>query len=109
MPTRFLPARPHLEQLKRQAQDLRRSHADGRRAAAARIAAHHPRLKQRSLAMILGMRVSVADAQLVVAREYGFVNWPQLKQFVATARRVAKFKPHQGFDEAVAAMDQGGR
>jgi hypothetical protein len=57
--------------------------------------------------MILDTRVSVADAQLVIAREYGFEKWPQLKQFVATAGRVAKFTPHPRFDEAVAAMDQG--
>jgi hypothetical protein len=107
MPTRSLPTRPNLDQLKRQAQELRRSHGEGKRAAAARIAAHHPRFKSRSLTTILNTRVTVADAQLVIAREYGFGNWSHLKQFVATAGRVAKYRPHPRFDEAVAAIDHG--
>ena len=39
MPTRSLPPRPSLAQLKIQANELRQDHQDGRPAAAARIAA----------------------------------------------------------------------
>ncbi len=107
MPTRNLPLRPDLEQLKRQARELRRDHAAGRPAAAARVAERHPRHKGRPAEAILGQPLKLADAQLVIAREYGFESWARLKERVDIGRRVAEFAPHPRFDEAVAAMDLG--
>ena len=107
MPTRSLPSRPNLAQLRTQAHELRRAHGDGKRSAAARIAAHHPRMKGQPPRAVLGKRLALADAQLVIAREYGFESWARLKHHVDTASRVAKFTPHPRFDEAVAAMDAG--
>jgi ankyrin repeat protein len=107
MPTRSLPLRPDLGQLKLQAKELHRDHQAGKLAAAARIAANYPRMKGQSLQAILDRPLKLAAAQLVLAREYGFENWAQLKDRVDVGSRVAKFKPHPRFDEAVAALDYG--
>ena len=107
MPTQSLPPRPNLAQLKTQANELHQEHHDGRRSAAARIAAHHPRFRGQTPEAVLGMTLPLADAQLVLAREYGFDSWARLKQHVELADGVARFSPHPRFDEAVAAMDAG--
>jgi hypothetical protein len=107
MPTRSLPARPDLGQLKLQAKELKRDHADGKMSAAARIAANHPRWKGQPLPAILQQPLTLAAAQLVIAREYGLRNWAHLKHHVETSDRLAKFKPHPRFEEALAALKAG--
>jgi hypothetical protein len=107
MPSRSLPSRPSLAQLKIQASELRRLHRDGKLSAAARIVAHHPRMKGQRPQAVLDRPLALADAQLVLAREYGFDTWAELKHRVAVGSRVAKFTPHPRFDEAVAALDAG--
>ena len=107
MSTRSLPPRPDLTQLKIQARELWRAHRAGKRPAAARIAAHHPRLHRWALHTVLEHKLSLSDAQLVVAREYGFDNWAALKHRVELGRRVAMFTPHPHFAAAVAALDAG--
>ncbi|MGQ0642829.1 MAG: hypothetical protein ACT4P6_18955 [Gemmatimonadaceae bacterium] len=75
-----LPARPSLEQLRKQAKDLLRQIHAGDRAAAQRFAAVGARLTEPGL----------ADPQFVVARAYGFDNWAKLvhhvESLVATDR-----------------------
>jgi ankyrin repeat protein len=107
MPSRSLPPRPNLTQLKIQANELRRAHRERNRSAAARIAAHHPRMKGVTLEAVFNTSLALADVQLVVAREHGFDNWARLKHHVETAGRIARFKPHPRFDDAVAALDAG--
>jgi ankyrin repeat protein len=107
VPARSLPLRPSLDQLKIQARELHQEHRDGQPSAAARIAAHHPRFSAQPPQAILEATFALADAQLVVAREYGFESWTKLKHHVELADAVAAFRPHPGFDEAVAAMDAG--
>jgi hypothetical protein len=104
---RSLPPRPDLGQLKLQAKELQRAHRQGKPAAAARIAAHHPRLRGRSQKAVLARPLTLADAQLVLAREYGLDNWAALKQRVEVGARIAKFEPHPRFEEAVAAIKSG--
>jgi hypothetical protein len=96
MPTRSLPLRPNLDQLKIQGNDLRRRHRQGSKSAAARIAAHHPKASGRSIASILAKPLSLADAQLVIAREYGFEGWPRLKHHVEYAQGLAGSGPIRG-------------
>lgn len=60
-----LPARPDLDQLRRQARELLRAAAGGEPAALTRIRA-------------LSRAVSLSAAQLSVARDYGFPSWPAL-------------------------------
>lgn len=107
MPSRSLPARPSLAQLKLQAKELQRDHREGKPSAAARIAAHHPHLKGRSPRAVLGRPLALADAQLVLAREYGFESWAALKHRAEVGSRVTRFQPHPRFGEAVAALDAG--
>lgn len=70
-----LPARPSLEQLRKQAKDLLRRCQDGDAAAIERIRRHKPQVTDRSL----------ADAQFALAREYGFESWPRLVRHVEAA------------------------
>ena len=109
MSTKTLPERPNLAQLKLQAKELHALHRERRRAAAARIAAHHPRFAKAEAQSVLDASspFRLADAQLVVAREYGFTSWGALKQFVEIGERVAKLTPHPRFGEAVGALVSG--
>jgi ankyrin repeat protein len=107
MPNKTLPARPSLAQLKRQANELHRLHREGKKSAAARIIANHPRFKTRSAEAVLAQPLALADAQLVIARDYGFESWAALKHHVETGSRVATFEPHPDFADAVSAIDAG--
>src|SRR5262249_55953899 len=73
--------------------------------AAARILAHHPRLTSES--SVFAAPLSTADAQLVIAREYGFASWPKLKHHVELLRRKSELRPHPRFDETLALFDAG--
>lgn len=107
MASRSLPARPSLAQLRTQARELLRAHRAGSAAAAARVAAHHPDLKGHLPDAVLAHPLKLADAQLVLAREYGFASWAALKQRVEIGSRIAAFQPHPRFAEALAAFDAG--
>ena len=73
MPTRSLPPRPSLTQLKIQANELHQELRDGRPSAAARVAAHHPRFKGQRPEAVLETSLPLADAQLVVDVAGSFV------------------------------------
>ena len=66
MPSKSLPERPSLAQLKLQAKELQQLHKNRRQSAAARIVANHPRFKARAIEDVLETPFKVADAQLVV-------------------------------------------
>jgi hypothetical protein len=66
---RDLPARPSLDSLRKQAKKLARDAAGGNGEAIARVHVQLPRAT---------LPLSNRDAQLVVAREYGFAGWPDL-------------------------------
>lgn len=66
---RDLPARPSLDSLRKQAKKLARDAAAGNGEAATRVHAQLPRAT---------LPLSHRDAQLVIAREYGFAGWPDL-------------------------------
>src|SRR5438093_5015700 len=66
---RDLPARPSLDSLRKQAKKLARDAAAGNGEAIARVRAQLPRAT---------LPLSNRDAQLVIAREYGFTGWPDL-------------------------------
>ena len=69
-----LPARPSLESLRKQARKLARGIAAGDAGAIARARAQLPQAK---------LPLSQRDAQLVLAREYGFPGWQDLLQEVS--------------------------
>ncbi|HET7231992.1 MAG TPA: hypothetical protein VFJ16_18445 [Longimicrobium sp.] len=74
-PSRSLPPRPSLEQQKRQARELLRLLRAGGAQALARVRRHLPDKPE----------LSLADAQFVLAREYGFRSWAALRDHVRTA------------------------
>jgi ankyrin repeat protein len=72
---RELPSLPNLEQLRIQAKELLKAHKFHDPDAIQRIQESHPRgIREGSLRL--------SDAQLVIAREYGFESWPKLKAHV---------------------------
>lgn len=93
LPTRILRDHPDLGQLRRQAKELLEAIRAGNPGALAEANAHHRGIDLSGFAL--------HDAQLVLARSYGFDSWPKLKAFVdgITVRRLA---------EAVKADDESG-
>jgi hypothetical protein len=79
---RELPARPDLEQLKHQAKDLLKSHKSRDGAAIERIRRSHPRWLNAPAIEVASANLRLSDAQVVIAREYGFESWPKLKAAV---------------------------
>jgi ankyrin repeat protein len=82
MPDRELPARPNLEQYKKQAKELVRSHELGVPDALERVGRHHPRLHKLPMADIRRASFSLSDAQLVIAREHRFESWPKFAKHI---------------------------
>ena len=87
---RTLPARPDLEQQKKLAKELlvafRRGDADAR----ARVRAELPDKQT----------IALADAQFVLAREYGFTSWPALREHIETSA-VERLAPIDRFKKSV--------
>jgi hypothetical protein len=67
--SKSLPARPSLESLRKQAKKLARDIADGNVDAISRARAHLPNAE---------LPLTQRDAQLVLAREYGYPGWQDL-------------------------------
>ncbi len=84
MPDRELPARPNLEQYKKQAKDLLRIFDLAAPHAFAAVKMHHPRFRNLSDADIQKARFALSDAQLVIAREHGFESWPKFAHHIET-------------------------
>jgi hypothetical protein len=80
VPTKQLPANPDLDHLKYQAKDLLRQHALREPAGAQRLREFHPRLRRATDQEIFSTQLALSDAQLAVAREYGFQSWPRLRR-----------------------------
>src|ERR1700730_13989895 len=71
MEAKELPARPNLEQYKKQAKDLLKAQKLGDDEAIQRIKKHHTQFGNFAVSAIRGSNVALADAQLIVAREHG--------------------------------------
>src|SRR6266487_3886433 len=67
--SKSLPARPSLESLRKQAKNLARDVAAGDAEAIARARVHLPHVER---------PLTQRNAQLVIAREYGFAGWQDL-------------------------------
>ena len=79
---RPLPARPSLEYARKEAKTLLRQLRAGDREALARARSRHPRLSETAPS-----NVRLADAQFVLAREYGFASWPRLVRYMGDVER----------------------
>jgi hypothetical protein len=84
LPTRKLREHPDLDQLKRQAKELLEAFRSGNANALAEVNAHYRDADAANFAL--------HDAQLVLARSYGFDSWPKLKAYVdgTTVKRLAE-------------------
>jgi len=83
-PTAELPEQPSLEQLRKQAKDLRNAMLAGDEQALAEVAARYPGAPG---APAFPLRA----AQLVVARRYGFASWTRLKRHIELLTRYSRF------------------
>ena len=88
-----LPENPSLDQLRRQARTLLRRFRAADADALALLRAHHRRPHD---------PLRLADAQLVVARSYGFPSWPELRRHMDAVGRFAR-SPHTAPPQADAA------
>ena len=96
--SRGLPANPHLDVPKQQARELHQQGKARLKDALDRIRRRHPRLHNTDDEAI-STSLKLSDTQLVIAREYGFSSWSQLKQRI-TGNTVA-----QSIDKAIRSND----
>jgi Ankyrin repeats (many copies)/Ankyrin repeat len=89
-----LPARPNLEMQHKRAKELLRAAWNGDAEVLKRIQALHPKPPSRD-ALVL------ADTQLVIARGYGFENWPAMKRKIDSLTKT----PVEQFLDALHAED----
>jgi ankyrin repeat protein len=83
-----LPERPNLAHLKHQAKDLLKDHRSADADALARIRRSLPRCQNGTLDDIAKSPFQLSDALFVIAREYGFSDWPALKRHLATGEEI---------------------
>lgn len=102
MPTKHLPSNPSLEHLKYQARDLLKTHQSQNSEASQRIREFHPRFSKSTDAFISETKFTLSDAQLTIAREYGFPNWARLRAHVEKMDRAdSKLPHHERIEDAV--------
>src|SRR5688572_17570046 len=82
MSAQKLSDRPSLEFYKKQAKDLVKAFRAGDREAAERAQQHHPRFERRAVVADDIAQLTLADAQLVIAREHGCDSWPKFAEQV---------------------------
>ena len=103
MDAKQLPARPSLEQYRKQAKDLFKTRKSPE--ATHRLKRFHPRLKKLTEAEIADAKLSLADAQWVIAREHAFETW---RKFVKHIQEVVRRdSPVSRFELAADAIGKG--
>ncbi len=113
MPTKRLPDSAHLDHLKRQAKDLLRDFRDEAMSAYQRVREFHPKFDGIADAEMQARSFALSDAQLSIAREYGYASWPRLKAVVAQREQVElelnhnERLPDGPFKQALDFMDAG--
>ena len=94
MDAKQLPARPSLEQYRKQAKDLFKARQSP--GAIRRIKRFHPRLTKLAAAEIAEAKLLLADAQWVIAREHGFDSWPtfvnHIQELVRSNSAISRFE-----------------
>ncbi len=113
MPTKRLPSSANLDHLKYQAKDLFRDLRADQLSAFQRIIEFHPKFKHLDDTLISQQRFGLVDAQLVIAREYGYSSWNRLREVVADMNNVDIALNHNEriddivFRQALDFMDEG--
>jgi hypothetical protein len=96
-----LPSSPSLEQLKNQAKDLLHDARNNAPEALERLQRSVPRLATLGEPSSASSPLTLSDAQLAVAREYGFASWPRLKAHVGAQSGPQVSTQQQELDEAM--------
>ena len=114
--SKSFPRNPNLRHLKDQARDLQKAIKAGDAAARDRVRVAHPRYAggEVPVAGRAEGNFSLSDAQLTVAREYGFASWGKLRDCTLTIERFG-CRPHDeparlarvGGDEVAADAEEG--
>jgi ankyrin repeat protein len=94
VPPRGLPGNANLEQLRNGAKGFQRAVRAGDPGAAAIVNEFHPRLDSAAPGSPELDGFTRADAQLVVARQFGFASWPKLKAHLELVAGYAR-SPHR--------------
>jgi DNA-binding NtrC family response regulator len=81
--SRQLPPQSNLRQLRNQAKDLSKAYQAREIDALKRFRKSHPQHQESSDARLAEAGLTLQDAQLVIAREYGFDSWPKLAASLA--------------------------
>lgn len=102
-----LPDRLTLDNLRQQARTLQRLVRSGLPGALDAVTEFHPGLGAMAQDSPLLGAFSLADAQLVLARQYGFPSWPRLRQYLADVARYTR-EPHRQPTRGPAAADPAG-
>ncbi len=97
-----LPDRPSVDRLRKDARRLQDSLSTGSRRATALVRRWHP---QPDAALATPGRFRLHDAQLTVARRYGFSGWPAMVHFVELAATISRF-PGSVADEGLEPADR---
>jgi len=92
MDAKELPARPSLDQYKKQAKDLLKACQAGDPEAIQRIRKHKPQSRNVPDSGALRSRFALADAQFTIAREHGFESWPKF------AKQIEKLTAQRSID-----------
>jgi ketosteroid isomerase-like protein len=95
VPPRGLPGNANLEQLKKGAKSFQRAVRAGDAGAAEVVREFHPRLSDAQHGSPQLNAFTRADAQLVVARRFGFSSWPKLKAHLELVALYARSPHHQ--------------
>lgn len=95
MPPRGLPGNANLEQLRNGAKGFQRAVRAGDPGAAAVVNEFHPRLGSAQPGSPELDVFTRADAQLVVARQFGFPSWPRLKAHLELVADYARSPHHE--------------
>ena len=90
--TKPLPDSPNWEQLQKQAKELLKAVQSQDSSAVNRFKEFHPEYSSNSPAEILSAPHALADAQLTLAREYGYGSWPKLKAYIKSIPLHGKLK-----------------
>src|SRR5271154_4560686 len=99
MESRELPLHPNLDQYKKQAKDLLKALQAEDPKAIQRIRQFHPHGRELS-------KPSLADTQLVLAREHSFESWPKFSKYVRELWRTnSAFAQFERAVDAVVAGD----
>jgi hypothetical protein len=109
VPPRGLPGNANIEQLRNGAKSFQRAVRAGDARAAEVVREFHPRLAQaqpRSPELDAFKR---ADAQLVVARSFGFPSWAKLKAYIELTQRYSRSPAQQPIGEAIPENDPNAR